>query len=151
MPSRPARDAWIETVRCRKCDRVAASRVPHGTRGLKPRSPQPARVPEVSRPARDAWIETVRQTVHRRPVSSRPARDAWIETIQLFGRCSFGSCRVPHGTRGLKRSPSAEWLTRVSCRVPHGTRGLKQSLPLVRGAKLNRRVPHGTRGLKLEN
>ena len=58
MPSRPARDAWIETSWTRTMTRSRTK----------------------SRPARDAWIETQHTATSLKPLSSRPARDAWIET-----------------------------------------------------------------------
>ena len=81
MPSRPARDAWIETLFPSRLIETRISRVPHGTRGLKRQSTSGIREAETSRPARDAWIETLKEEPKGSQSGSRPARDAWIETI----------------------------------------------------------------------
>ncbi len=146
-----------------------ASRVLHGTRGLKPESMDDACRPRRSRPSRDAWIETGNPI--RLPIywQSRPSRDAWIETANALVRpavltsrpsrdawietffWSFGmaqpSCRVLHGTRGLKLVCIA-LMRDCERRVLHGTRGLKPSRP-AEMRLFGRRVLHGTRGLKL--
>jgi len=78
--SRPARDAWIETVYVQGGDEVSKSR-----------------------PARDAWIETYMRGSAAGSTRSRPARDAWIETNDALLRPGEKMGRVPRGTRGLKR------------------------------------------------
>ena len=80
---------------------LAASRAPHGARGLKFFWRGSLLFSGLSRPARGAWIE--------------------IRFIGSFGpRCYR---RAPHGARGLKfdNHIGCDWL---EGRAPHGARGL---------------------------
>ena len=81
---------------------VAASRSPHGERGLK-------------------YTILVKGGVVEQSLSSWRA---WIEIPTSVGACTVLWCRSPHGERGLKYATRYAVPTSGS-RSPHGERGLK--------------------------
>ena len=71
--SHPAWDAWIEIIEYESLNKVLASRIPHGMRGLKLSGMLYDSISKRSHPAWDAWIEIQRGRVWQagREVASR--------------------------------------------------------------------------------